>query len=48
MAGYKTFIDIAAQPPRFIEEINNTKRLHSTFGYVPSNELEEHFGQQAT
>lgn len=48
IASYETFRDVATQPRRFIEEIYNTKRLHSALGYVPPSEFEENFAQHAT
>lgn len=41
LANYETLIDVAENLPRFIEEIYNTKRVHSSLDYLTPNELEE-------
>jgi putative transposase len=41
LANYETLIDVAENLPRFIEEIYNQKRVHSSLDYLTPNELEE-------
>jgi len=41
---YQTFAEAQANIAQFIEDVYNTKRLHSSLGYVPPIEFEEvHF-----
>lgn len=47
LAGYQTFDDVVRRLPRFIEDVYNTKRLHSALGYLPPQEFEHKLAQQA-
>jgi putative transposase len=47
LAGYKTYEDVVERLPRFIEDVYNTKRLHSALGYVPPQEFEDQLAQDA-
>jgi len=37
---YQTFEEASANSGQFIEEVDNTKRLHSSLGYLPPSEFE--------
>lgn len=41
MNEYDTFDDVFVNIKRFIEEVYNEKRLHSSIGYLPPNEYEK-------
>lgn len=41
LANYETFLDVAENLPRFIEDIYNEKRVHSSLDYLTPHELEE-------
>jgi len=41
---YETYRDVIEQIPYFIEDVyNNSKRLHSSLGYMPPEEFEDIF-----
>jgi transposase InsO family protein len=40
LANYETYNDVIERIPHFIEEVHNSKRLHSALGYLPPQEYE--------
>lgn len=45
LANYETYEDVIEQLPHFIEEVYNSKRLHSSLGYCPPEEYEQQIQQ---
>jgi putative transposase len=45
---YRNFEEAQANLGRFLEDVYNAKRLHSSLGYLPPNEFEEQFTQNLT
>ena len=37
--NYQTLDEVVVRVPYFIQEVYNTKRLHSSIGYVPPEEF---------
>lgn len=48
LANYETYADVIERLPHFIEEVYNSKRLHSSLGYCPPEEYEQQIQQTQT